>query len=172
MSDESKIKGLRDRVHDAVISYDGNGTELGEACGVSKTTISNWKNGRFNDIKKDHLLALAEASGYRFEYLAKGEEPQMSMAGINERARNVAWLQELAPDELDLLRWFRKSEPEYRKQLLDQARYYRTISATGDPERIAEFERELNPGVDPNRKVSEMTIAELIDTITPPRKDD
>jgi phage repressor protein C with HTH and peptisase S24 domain len=50
--------------------------EIASACGVAPSAVTQWISGESKSLKPENLYALAEATGFRAEWLAIGKPPE------------------------------------------------------------------------------------------------
>jgi transcriptional regulator with XRE-family HTH domain len=61
--------------------------EVARRCGVSKPTVSQWTNGSTQNLKSQHLFALADATGFSARWLGTGQGPRLAERVISEDER-------------------------------------------------------------------------------------
>lgn len=50
--------------------------QLADACSVTTASVYQWESGATKGVKPENLAAISEATGYRMEYIARGELPK------------------------------------------------------------------------------------------------
>lgn len=76
--------------------------DVSRITGITKSTFSDWKNGRYKP-KDEKLLKIAECLGVSYEYLTTGKEPSMPS---------------FEPDHLELVRLYSKLNEEQKKTVM------------------------------------------------------
>lgn len=61
--------------------------EIAAACGVANSAVTQWVSGESKSLRPENLYALAKATGFRAEWLAIGEGPEIEESNISEVAQ-------------------------------------------------------------------------------------
>ncbi|QEY62518.1 helix-turn-helix domain-containing protein [Metapseudomonas lalkuanensis] len=74
-----------ERIAKAIAASGKKKGEIAAECGVAASAVTQWISGESKSMKPENLYALAEATGYRAEWLAIGKGPER-----DEDASNVS----------------------------------------------------------------------------------
>ncbi|SMF36927.1 MULTISPECIES: LexA family transcriptional regulator [unclassified Pseudomonas] len=56
--------------------------EIAAACGVANSAVTQWISGESKSLRPENLYALAKATGFRAEWLAIGEGPEVEESNV------------------------------------------------------------------------------------------
>lgn len=101
-----------ERIRHAIIQAPVNQAEIAKKLGVSRPTITQWKNGDTKNLRMENLFALADVTGFSARWLATGEGPERKEDAENPYLR-------LNPIEQVIIRKSESLPPELKSQVLD-----------------------------------------------------
>lgn len=67
-----------ERIAKAIAASGMKKGEIAAACGVANSAVTQWISGESKSLKPENLYALAKATGFRAEWLAIGEGPEIT----------------------------------------------------------------------------------------------
>lgn len=70
---KENMNTLENRIAHVLSHYDGRQSALAKRVGVSKSTISQWKDGSIKNIRPENLFKLAKVTGFSAEWIGTGE---------------------------------------------------------------------------------------------------
>ena len=69
-----------ERIAKAIAASGKKKSDIAAECGVAASAVTQWISGESKSMKPENLYALAEATGYRAEWLAIGKGPERAEA--------------------------------------------------------------------------------------------
>lgn len=101
------VSSLQERIQDALRESSlKNATALAKKAGVSRATVTLWKNGPTQTIEGDNLTRAAAALGVNAHWLATGEGPRY-LAGNTRAAEPAVPYGKITTEQTILLRKIR-----------------------------------------------------------------
>ncbi len=101
-ADKANMSTFAERLREAIAgrySY----AQIGAACGVSRTAVSRWANGKVTQVRSQYAFAVAEKCQV---------DPQWLISGIGTKERSGVMINTMRPQQAALLRDFESMPPE------------------------------------------------------------
>lgn len=93
------MKTLAERITHVLNTYKGEQAGLARKVGVSKSTITQWKDGSTKNIRPIHLFTLARETGFAAEWIGTGAGPMMAGSDNDESLQKLNNLYATLPPE-------------------------------------------------------------------------
>jgi len=94
---------LAQRISEAIETSEVSVSSLAEACGISPQSVYQWMKGETKELMGNHLVELAELTGYEARWIAKEIGPKRRIyAKTSQQAHVLDAMTTMTPYQVDM----------------------------------------------------------------------